>query len=295
MMKPSTRKSYQDRIDRVIGYLSEQVDSSPSLASMADIAAISPFHFHRVYRAMTGETPSMTLRRLRLVKACHLLKSTDKPITEVAFDVLYDSSQSFARAFRAATNYSPSEIRNKPSALDRAIEALSVPAGKPRLDQGGIEIKISSLEPFKVVAARHLGPHQGLFESYGKFFAFAEKAGWIESFKGIYGIPIDDPRETEEDQCRFDCCFEFGPDVEPDAPYRDESLGGGLFAVLRHIGHYDGLDEKYNYLYGSWLESSGYWLRSAPLYNHYVQDPDSVPPEEWETDIYLPIQEANDI
>ena len=47
-MKPSTQKSYFDRIDRVVGYINQQVEATPSLAELADIAAISPFHFHRV-------------------------------------------------------------------------------------------------------------------------------------------------------------------------------------------------------------------------------------------------------
>ena len=289
-MKRSTEDSYHKRIDRVIAYLSEQVDQSPSLDALADVAAISPYHFHRVYRAVTGETPSMTVRRLRLTKACFLLRDTDKSVTDIAFEANYGSSQSFAKGFRAGTGLSPSEVRTTPGALDRIIKELSLPPEKVSQETSNIEIKLMSLEPLGVVAARHLGPHKGLFESYGEFFAHAEKAGWVESFQGIYGIPIDDPRDMDEDQCRFDCCFDFGPSIIADAPYRNESLGGGMHARLRHVGHYDGLEEKYDYLYGTWLASSEYRLREAPLFNHYLQDPDEVPPDEWETDIFLPIE-----
>ena len=65
-MKSSTQKSHYERIERVVDFLSDQVDNNPTLEALADVAAISPFHFHRVYRAVTGETPSATLRRLRL-------------------------------------------------------------------------------------------------------------------------------------------------------------------------------------------------------------------------------------
>jgi AraC family transcriptional regulator len=289
-MKPSTEISYHERIDRVVGYLSEQVDNSPSLTALADVAAISPFHFHRVYRAVTGETPSMTLRRLKLSKACFLLRDTNKTVTEIAFEAGYDSSQNFAKAFRAGTGFSPTEIRKSPDELGKIIKDLSRPPENTAADFNDIEIKVVSVDPIKVIAARHLGPHKGLFQSYDAFFTHGEKAGWVESFRGIYGIPIDDPRDMDEDQCRFDCCFDFGPTIMADDPYRDASLGEGLYAVLRHVGHYDGLEEKYDHLYGTWLESSGYELREAPFFNHYVQDPDSVPPEEWETDIHLPVK-----
>lgn len=290
-MKKSTQDSYFQRIDRVVGYLNDQVEGNPSLETLAGVAAISPFHFHRVYRAVTGETPSGTLRRLRLAKACILLKETAKSITEIAFNVGYDSSQSFARAFRAGTGFSATELRKDPTTMARVLKALATPVAEKRT--GNIEVKVVSVKPFKVIAARHLGPHKGLFQAYGEFFAHAEKAGWVENFKGIFGIPIDDPRGMAEEECRFDCCFEFGPEVKPSGGYAEKSLGGGLYAVLRHIGHYDGLEDKYDYLYGSWLNASGYSLREAPFYNHYVQDPDTVPPEEWETDIYLPIEKGD--
>lgn len=291
-MKPSTQKSYHERIDRVVGFLSDQVEGNPSLEALADIAAISPFHFHRVYRAVTGETPSGTLRRLRLARACLLLRDTSKPVTEISFEVGYDSSQSFAKAFRVGTGFSPTEIKKTPGALDMAIKALAGPAGKPLGKPGKIEVKVVSVDPIKVIACRHVGPHTGLSEAFGDLYSWAEKAGLVKNLKGIYGIPVDDPRGMPEKECRFDCCFDFGAHVKAKKPNRKETLGGGLYAVLRHLGHYDGLEEKYDVLYGRWLETSGYSLREAPFYNHYLQDPETLPPEQWETDIHLPIKKG---
>ena len=289
-MKSSTRESHYERIERVVSFLSNQVDNNPSLETLADVAAISPFHFHRVYRAVTGETPSGTLRRLRLTKACFLLKDARKPVTEVAFDVGYDSSQSLAKAFRSATGFTPTEIRKDPTLLNKILTLLSSQEGGARKEVGEIEVRVVSVDPFKVIASRHLGPHKGLFKAYGDLFGWAEKTGLAENFKGIYGIPVDDPRDMPEKECRFDCCIDFGPDAITGGGFREENLGGGIFAVARHLGPYDGLEEKYDYIYGPWLNASGYSLRERTLFNHYLQDPDTVPPAEWETDIYIPIE-----
>ena len=288
-MKPSTQQSNYERIERVVGFLNEQVENNPSLEALADIADISPFHFHRVYRAITGETPSATVRRLRLVKACHLLKGSSKTITEIAFEVGYDSSQSFAKAFRSATGHSASSIRNNKQGLDSLLDQLSNSTQAETGDDKNISVRVVSVEPFEVVASRHIGEHKGLFAAYGELFTWAQENGLVEQFRGIYGIPIDDPRDTPEDS-RFDCCFDFGPNAETGDRYLKENLGGGLFAVARHLGPYDGLEEKYDYLFGPWLNQSGYRLREQAFFNHYVQDPDTVPPEEWETDIYVPIE-----
>lgn len=289
-MKSSTQQSYHERIARVVGYLSKQVSSNPSLETLADIAAISPFHFHRVYRALTGETPSSTVRRVRLARACVLLRDTQKPVTEVAFDVGYDTSQSFAKAFRAATGFTPSAIRKDQASLNRVLQELGNPADGRSGSSRDLEVKLVSVEPFKVIASRHVGPHKGLFKAYGELFHWAETTGLVERFRGIYGIPIDDPRDTPARECRFDCCFDFGPEANGDGLFREDKLGGGTFAVTRHIGPYEGLEDKYDYLYGAWLNGSGYALRDLPAFNNYLNDPDSAPPEKWETDIYVPVE-----
>ena len=290
-MKKSTQDSYFQRIERVVEYLNDQVDNNPSLETLAGVAAISPFHFHRVYRAITGETPSGTLRRLRLAKAAVMLKETKKPVTEIAFDVGFESSQSLAKAFKASSGFSPTDARANTKALSGIIESLSTPvSGKLT---GEMEVKVVSVKPFKVIAYRHVGPHKGLFRAYGDLYAWAEKAGLVESLEGIYGLPIDDPRGMPEQECRFDCCFDFGADIKPGEGLREEFLGGGRYAVARHFGPYEGLEDKYDYLYGPWLNASGYSLREKPFFNHYLQDPDTLPPDEWETDIYLPIEKGD--
>ena len=289
-MKPTTKNSYIQSIDRVVGHLNQQAEGIPTLQELADIAGISPFHFHRVYRAITGETPSGTVRRLRLARAASMLEQTQKPITEIAFDVGYDSSQAFSKAFRDVTGFSPTGLRQEPQQLETVIKELSSPPEQPTMKT--LEVRLVSLDPFKVIASRHLGPHKGLFKAYGNLMKWATETGRGSAFQGIYGVPIDDPRGVPEEECRFDCCFDFGPDVEPDEAHPEVFLGGGLYAVTRHVGPYEGLEEKYDFLYGPWLSSSEYFLREGAPYNHYQADPDTLPPEEWETDVYLPIKQA---
>ncbi len=290
-MKPKTKDSYIERIHRVVDHLNQRVEATPTLQELADIAGISPFHFHRVYRAITGETPSGTLRRLRLARAAVMLKDTQKPVTDIAFDVDYQSSQAFAKAFREVTGFSASVLRQEPHKLEAVIEDLSSPPKQTTRKM--LEVRLVSVDPLKVIASRHVGPHKGLFKVYGGLIRWAEKTGRAKGFTGIYGIPIDDPRGVPEEECRFDCCFDFGPNVQPDANHREVLLGGGLYAVTRHVGPYEGLEEKYDFLYGSWLSSSGTVLREEPSYNHYLADPDTLPPEKWETDIYVPIEKIS--
>jgi len=288
-MKTSTEQNYINRIDRVIEFLSTHVDNSRSLEKLAAVAAISQFHFQRVYRAVTGESPSKTLRRLRMAKASILLQESKLTITEIAFEVGYDSSQAFAKAFRDTTGTTASKLRAQPDKLADIITSLSNPPERKNNSKQILDVKVVSIEPFKVIAYRNVGSQDGLFRSFGYLYSWGEKKGLAESMQGIYGIPIDDSRNETTNDNRFDCCFNFGKDAAADDGLREEILGGGLFAVVHHIGPYDGLNDKYDYLYGTWLNTSDYVLRKQPIYNHYLSDPDTLPPEKWETDIYLPI------
>ena len=62
------RADYADRIEKVVQHLSRRDPQreDPQLAELARIANLSDYHFHRIFRLMTGETPIAMVRRLRL-------------------------------------------------------------------------------------------------------------------------------------------------------------------------------------------------------------------------------------
>ena len=61
--------AYSDRIQRVVDYLAAHLDDELDLEALARVAYFSPYHFHRIYRGLLGETASETVRRLRLHRA----------------------------------------------------------------------------------------------------------------------------------------------------------------------------------------------------------------------------------
>ena len=82
-----------------------------SLEEIAAAAHLSPFHFARLFKKLTGATPHAYLGSLRAARAQALLAETDLAITEVGARVGYMSSSHFARAFRQSTGISPSAYR----------------------------------------------------------------------------------------------------------------------------------------------------------------------------------------
>ena len=107
------RQEYISRINRVIDFIEANLDQELSLASLATVANFSQFHFHRIFRAMVGETLNGFIQRIRLEKAAaRLLDHPKNTITEIAFDCGFSGSATFARAFRERYQMSASQWRS---------------------------------------------------------------------------------------------------------------------------------------------------------------------------------------
>ncbi len=79
--------------------------------ALADVACVSPAHFSRQFRATFGEPPHRYLQRRRVERAMELLRETDRPVTEICFDVGFSSLGTFSRTFRAVVGEPPSSYR----------------------------------------------------------------------------------------------------------------------------------------------------------------------------------------
>jgi AraC-like DNA-binding protein len=112
--KPSTREELWRRLQRgrnvIEGSLSEAID----LHQVAREAALSPYHFHRSFTRLFGETPHAYLVRRRMERAADLLRSTDMPVTEVCCACGYESLGSFSTLFRKYAGVSPVQFRKSP-------------------------------------------------------------------------------------------------------------------------------------------------------------------------------------
>jgi AraC family transcriptional regulator len=87
-----TQHDYGRRIARAIALIAADPARNPGLEELAAAAAFSPFHFHRVYREITGETPAETLARERLSRAAALLVRDALPVAVVAKRCGYGSA-----------------------------------------------------------------------------------------------------------------------------------------------------------------------------------------------------------
>ena len=102
----------QGRLRAVLDYIEEHLDAAPTLAEIAAVAGLNPYHFARQFKAATGLPPHQYVITRRVERAKHLLRAgTDSSLAEVAARAgFYDQSQ-FSRHFKRLVGVTPSQFR----------------------------------------------------------------------------------------------------------------------------------------------------------------------------------------
>lgn len=110
-VRPATRLELYKRLHRGRDFLSSCYDEPLTVARVAHVACLSPYHFHRMFKLAFGETPMEFLQACRLERARTLLTRTDLPITAVALSVGFESPSAFSWLFRKRFGLSPRAFR----------------------------------------------------------------------------------------------------------------------------------------------------------------------------------------
>lgn len=109
--RAAAARLHRAAVERVIRIMRDDPGMPLSLNDMADIAALSPYHFNRVFRAVTGVPPGEFQGALRLDMAKHLLLTTPLSVTEVCFEIGYRSLGTFTTRFTQLVGTPPRALR----------------------------------------------------------------------------------------------------------------------------------------------------------------------------------------
>ena len=108
---PATATIADRRLKRVVAYIEDNIAEDLSLNAMAAVAAMSPYHFARAFKAATGASPLQFVINARIERARVMLKSTRLSIFEVAFRVGYGDPGHFSRHFKSRVGTTPGAYR----------------------------------------------------------------------------------------------------------------------------------------------------------------------------------------
>lgn len=285
-----TQRVHLERIVKVMIIIEEHIDEDLSLAELAKRAHFSPYHFHRIFSAYTGEPLSAYIRRLRLERAAWRLKYGHMDVTHVALDAGFETPSAFSKAFRQQMGTSPTEFRRSESRWwEQTIEQI-----KKLNEEKMMNVEFVNLDPMDVYFIRRTGDYNtsapkawtALMTLLGK------KRVKTDPALKYWGIGHDDPSITAEDKVRYDACCSATAGLEPEGELGKQVIPGGRHAVFMHKGAYETMGDTYDLIYAKWLPESGEQLADRPCVQEFVTRPadEQIPESEWETKIYVPLK-----
>lgn len=282
-MKNITYNDYVQRINKVVAYINNHLDETLELKTLANEAALSDFHFHRIFKALKGEAIGGYITRLRLEATARLLRYTALTIEEIAFNIGYETPASLSKAFKKQYGISPTEYRTNKDTYIMKKEIINP-------DLALKAPKIVTLEPKNLIYVALTGAYGSL--DYGK--AYEQLWAVIKTqklfTKGIESICIsyDDPKITEGSLQRSDVCLAIHKPASPQDEVSCKTLAGGKYAVFFYQGSYENLSQVYDTAV-RWVIDHEYTLREEPFFEKYLNDARRTPKEKLKTEIYIPI------
>ncbi|MGO4705549.1 GyrI-like domain-containing protein [Microvirga sp. 2MCAF38] len=278
--KTKTRFEYGRRVERVVAHIADNLDGDLSLERLAEIACFSPYHFHRIYRSILGETVADTVRRLRLHRAASELARSTYPMERIARRAGYNSVEAFTRAFSSGHGEPPGAFRTRFTPFQ--------PFGTG--DDIMLPVTVKQFDGVHLATVAHRGDYQNIGTAFDKLGVWASTHGLFDRPRRMIGIYYDDPGSVPESQLRSDA----GLEVDPATPLGDgialRQISAGRVATILYKGPYTGLEEVYHQLYHDWLPGSGEEASNQPAFETYLNTPRDTPPSELLTEVNLPLK-----
>lgn len=294
-MKQTTSQSYRQRLTLVIDYIYDHLEHDLDVNTLAEVAMMSPYHFHRIYRELAQETVNGTVRRLRLQQAAADLIYSEQPLSNIAKKVSYGSLEAFSRAFTKQFGESPSDYRE-------ARRNQRPKQGQPFIAMLPTEIKVyetmftvemMSLEAMDVGFYSHEGDYMEIGAVFEKLFMYGMSQGLVSENTRSFGLYYDDPKSIDESALRSKACATIpaGTVLSGDDAPEKMVIPAGRYATLLFKGSYAELGKPYDWMFGEWLPNSGYEAADFPPMEEYLNDPKETPPNELLTRIYCLLSE----
>ena len=302
---PSESLDYVERVNCAIDHIVRNLAEPLPLDTVAQVACFSPFHFHRVFRSLVGETLAQFVKRLRLERALYMLShDRPRPLTEIALRCGFASSSDFSRSFKNRYGTPPSAFDLTAFREQRRqdmVDAVCTPATRYLLERvpvdhnpDGFEVQLRQLPARHVAYLRVLNPYrEGVVgDAAARLVAWAEDRG-LANHQWL-GYMWDDPEIVAHRDCRYDVAVEVGVGGDGEGIEAAGEVGAlefpeMLVAQIEVRGAIDVEMRAIDWLFGTWLPNSGYVPTDQPSFEAWIGRPFAHGQQHFELHAQLPI------
>lgn len=304
-IKTNTAAEYSRRINKTLEFIEQHIDQPLQLDDIAKSSHFSPFHFHRIFHGLVGETVNDYVSRKRMEKATsRLAYKPELSITDIAEAGGYSSSANFSKAFKHYFGLSPSEIRNSaqqsddnrnfdnsenskkgklyrkygkainPSELYSQFVTQSGVFDPSKLEDMLMQVKVEELpeKPIAYLTAPKGYELDSVYDTWDKIIHWASLKGIEVKIDERFAICHDNPSVTPEKKCRYDAAIVVESDTSISSPYSQSAIPAGKYAIAYYKDDSSKINNFMTELCSHWFPTSGYEPDDYPPIFNYLND-----------------------
>ncbi|WP_378173269.1 GyrI-like domain-containing protein [Aquimarina sp. SS2-1] len=299
-----TNKEYISRINLALQYIDEHLDGDVSLASVSKVAFYSPFHFHRIFKAVIGETLNEYINRRRIEKmASILMHQKEISITELSSQYGFNSNSSFTRAFKKFYGVSPTEFRKQlPSKFSKIRKAESKIGQENLIFEKYIcninnhlnwitmnaKIEVKKTPELHFASITHIGIN-GIENAFEKLIQWGRSKGILENpGTKMARVFHDSFKITSPDKVRMSICMLMEKPVIAEGEFIPGTIKKGRSIVGRFEITPNDFEKAWSSLF-VWMSEQGYQKAEEKPFEIYHNDFRTHPENKFLVDFYIPI------
>ena len=289
---------YIKRINKAFEFINNNLDQTIQLDDVAKASHFSPYHFHRIFHALVGETVNDYVSRKRMEKAViRLAYNPHLSITEVSETGGYSSSANFSKAFKIYFGISPSELRKSafenikndsklgklyskygkefnPQDLYSQFETLSGVFDPNKLEDMLMKVKVEKQAEKQIayMTAPKGYDLDSIYNTWDKIIDWAENNEIESNIQTRFAICHDNPIITPEEKCRYDAAIEVNSSTNVTPPYVRDVIPSGKYAIAYYKDTADKINNFMIELCSQWFPNSGYEPDDYPPLFNYLND-----------------------
>ncbi len=292
---------YERRINRVIDFVRRHLDEPLSLDRLARVAHFSPFHFHRLFQSLVGETVHGFVKRLRLERAVfHMTHGPTRSLTQVALECGFTSSSDFSRAFKEVFGFAPRQFtreRFREHRKNCEVDPVNpdYPVSMPwsyqtSLNPDRFRARLMDIPARRVALVRVIDSYNAprLISGLERLLAWAVRHDLTGA--RLLGMSCDDPETTPRAKCQFDWCLELPTDFGSVRGVDETLLPAHRYAVVACRGDLAKEQRAWDWLFQSWLPTSGHQPSTDPAIESYRSRPEGTDWNRLDLDCCLPVK-----
>ncbi|WP_299247727.1 AraC family transcriptional regulator [uncultured Aquimarina sp.] len=302
--KENINKEYISRINLALRYIDEHLDGDLSLETVANIALYSPFHFHRIFKAVIGEPLNAYVNRRRIEKmASVLMHKKEVNITELSLQYGFNSNSSFTRAFKKFYGVSPTEFRKQ---LPGKFSKIGITESKIGQENSIFEkyicnsknhinwiemnakIEVTETPELHFASITQIGVN-GMEQAFDKVLRWGRSKGILENDQAKMARVFHDSfKVTSPDKVRMSICLLMKEPVVSEGEITPVSIKKGRSIIGRFEITPDGFEKAWSSLF-VWMSEKGYTKSEETPFEIYHNDFRKHPESICIVDFYIPI------